>query len=110
MPRSLPELLVYVFQTFAIMDAKGKSEMKKWKVTADAYYDEYSQRESENMEFASKEDAEQWFMERLKRWTDNWTTIISGTSLELETRAIDDGYVQSALNIKIQGTGSQDDS
>ena len=92
------------------MDAKGKNEMKKWQVTADAYYDEYSQRESENMEFARKEDAEQWFMERLKRWTNNWTTVISGTSLELETRAIDDGCVQSALNIKIQETGSQDDS
>ena len=79
--------------------------MKKWQATADAYYDEYSHHENETMQFFDKECLEKWFIERLRKWTNNWTT-----NLELETRTTDDGYVQSALNIKIQETGSQDAS
>ena len=73
--------------------------MEKWQATTDAFYDEYSQHENESLEFSNKEDLEKWFIERIKRWTNNWNT-----SLELETRTTDDGYVQSALNIKIQET------
>lgn len=76
--------------------------MEKWQATADAYYDEYSQHENESLEFQDKRSLEKWFLERIKRWTNNWTTIISGTGLELEIRTTDNGYVQSALNIKIQ--------
>lgn len=79
--------------------------MEKWQATADAYYDEYSQHESESLEFKDKQSLEKWLLERIKQWTNNWTT-----NLELETRTIDDGYVQTALNIKIRSNSSQDAS
>ena len=82
---------------FCYSRSERKSEMEKWQATADAYQDEYSQHESESLEFQDKRSLEKWFLERIKRWTNNWTT-----NLELETRTTDNGYVQSALNIKIQ--------
>lgn len=70
--------------------------MEKWQATADAFYDEYSQHESESLEFSNKEDLEKWFLERIKRWTNNWTMIVD-SNMVLEVR-----NERDALNIKIQ--------
>lgn len=71
------------------------NEMNKWKVTTDAYYDEYNQHENECLEFKDKQILEKWFIERIKRWTNNWTMIVD-SNMVLEVR-----NERDALNIKI---------
>ena len=77
------------------------NEMKTWKVTADAYYDEYNQHENESLEFKDKQILEKWFIERIKRWTNNWTMIVD-SNMVLEVR-----NERDALNIKIQEVGQE---